>query len=74
MVTIDKICGWVGEIFDAPCNYILNDVELFEFINETGHEDSEEGWCAEHCEEDDYAKCWKRFFELLDKHNWEIKL
>lgn len=52
--------------FEPPCSYEYGDVDAYDFINDL---DKTEGinWCEEHCDSEDYAVCWKRFFELMAK-------
>ncbi|HCC35983.1 MAG TPA: hypothetical protein DEQ02_10325 [Ruminococcaceae bacterium] len=45
----------LAEIFDMPCNYYDVDGYMFE---------NARSWCEAHCDDDNYAECWKKFFAL----------
>lgn len=63
-INVDKICEILVEMFDEPCNYKFNDIDVDEFM----HEDD---YCKHHCGYGGKGDCWKRFFEKYDKFSKE---
>lgn len=57
----DFIFKKLAEWFDPPCSYTFEGKDACDVMAE-----KDDGkWCNENCN-DDYAKCWKRYFLLLE--------
>ena len=58
----DFICKKLAEWMDPPCSYGFGDLEVSDFM-------ADSGWCEEHCEvgSEIYEICWRKFFEMLKK-------
>lgn len=51
----------LAEWFDPPCSYTFEGKDACDVMTE-----KDDGkWCNENCN-DDYAKCWKRYFSILE--------
>lgn len=67
---LDFMIRWLDDKMDVPCNYVLDDVEIDEFMIENAP-----GWC-EKCEwhsGNDGRSCWKKYFEILKSQEEEVK-
>ena len=62
-VTPEKIYRWMAYVYDEPCNYSFDSIDVSDFMFENAEE-----WCRENCT-DSYDKwhCWEKFFELMNK-------
>lgn len=58
-VSIDTICSFLAEWFEAPCNFSSIEEDWVEIVDPSGV------WCDKNCD-DNYAKCWKRLFEQME--------
>lgn len=57
----DFIFKKLAEWFDPPCSYTFEGKDACDVMTE-----KDDGkWCNENCN-DDYAKCWKRYFSILE--------
>lgn len=64
-MTVDFICKFMADVFDPPCCFGFRKDEKYFDVDEFMREEWP-GWCEEHCD-DDYVKCWKKFFETLER-------
>ena len=57
---ISKVGKLLSEMFggDCPCNYGFGDEDVSIVIAEHDAE-----WCEEHCDDEEYDKCWTKFAE-----------
>lgn len=56
----NKVCDILKEIFGTPCDYTIFNRDVADIIND-------EDFCESHCSNEDYAECWKRFFDSYKK-------
>ena len=55
---LNKVCDILNEIFGTPCDYTINNKDVVEIIHDDDFCDYEQ-----HCSNEDYTECWKRFFD-----------
>ena len=57
---ISKVGKLLSEMFggDCPCNYGFGDEDVSVVFAEYDPE-----WCEEHCDDEEYDKCWAKFAE-----------
>ena len=55
-LSVDFICEELDVLFSTPCNFSPIDEEMVERY---------EDWCDENCDPENYAKCWKKYFEMI---------
>ena len=58
---------WMGEVFDAPCNYSMDGVDYGEYMYEYCN-----GWC-DSCIGKTNEICWERFIEERYNEDQNIK-
>lgn len=54
----DFIISTIAEIEGYPCDNMIGNVDIAEFMNEKCDK-----WCKKHCGENNKKKCWKKFFK-----------
>ena len=54
----DFIISTIAEIEGYPCDNMIGNVDIAEFMNEKCDK-----WCKKHCHENNKKKCWKKFFK-----------
>lgn len=57
-MTKDFIISTIAEIEGYPCDNMIGNVDIAEFMNEKCDK-----WCKKHCAEHNKKKCWKKFFK-----------
>ena len=57
---ISKVGKLLSEMFggDCPCNYGFGDEDVSTVVSEYDVE-----WCEQHCDDEEYDKCWTKFAE-----------
>ena len=55
-LTADEILDFLSNVMDSPCNYGLDGVDVADFMF-----DKYGNWCEEHCNNNDYKECWRKF-------------
>lgn len=57
---ISKVGKLLSEMFggDCPCNYGFGDEDVATVVSEHDAE-----WCEQHCDDEEYDKCWTKFAE-----------
>lgn len=57
-MTKDFIISTIAQIEGYPCDNMIGNVDIAEFMNEKCDK-----WCRKHCHENNKKKCWKKFFK-----------
>lgn len=65
----DFIISTIAEIEGYPCDNMIGNVDIAEFMNEKCDK-----WCKKHCHENNKKKCWKKFFKEWYKAEKEKQL
>ena len=65
----DFIITTIAEIEGYPCDNMIGNVDIAEFMNENCDK-----WCRKHCHENNKKKCWKKFFKEWYKAEKEKQL
>ena len=65
----DFIITTIAEIEGYPCDNMIGNVDIAEFMNEKCDK-----WCRKHCHENNKKKCWKKFFKEWYKAEKEKQL
>lgn len=68
-MTKDFIISTIAEIEGYPCDNMIGNVDIAEFMNEKCDK-----WCKKHCGENNKKKCWKKFFKEWCKAEKEKQL
>lgn len=68
-MTKDFIISTIVEIDGYPCDNMIGNVDIAEFMNEKCDK-----WCKKHCHENNKKKCWKKFFKGWYKAEKEKQL
>lgn len=68
-MTKDFIISTIAEIEGYPCDNMIGNVDIAEFMNEKCDK-----WCKKHCAEHNKKKCWKKFFKEWYKAEKEKQL
>lgn len=68
-MTKDFIISTIAEIEGYPCDNMIGNVDIAEFMNEKCDK-----WCKKHCHENNKKKCWKKFFKEWYKAEKEKQL
>ena len=63
------IISTIAEIEGYPCDNMIGNVDIAEFMNEKCDK-----WCRKHCHENNKKKCWKKFFKEWCKAEKEKQL
>lgn len=60
LCNISKVGKLLSEMFggDCPCNYGFGDEDVVTVVSEHDVE-----WCEQHCDDEEYDKCWTKFAE-----------
>jgi hypothetical protein len=56
-IDVDFICEELEILFATPCNFSPIDEEMA--VRYDG------SWCEGNCSPENYAKCWKLYFEMI---------
>lgn len=68
-MTKDFIISTIAEIEGYPCDNMIGNVDIAEFMDEKCDK-----WCRKHCHENNKKKCWKKFFKEWCKAEKEKQL
>lgn len=68
-MTKDFIISTIAQIEGYPCDNMIGNVDIAEFMNEKCDK-----WCKKHCGENNKKKCWKKFFKEWCKAEKEKQL